>query len=86
MTLGRLGSTFNTDFYILTEDGFQYRVNLDGLEPTTFIIFSNNKGFKLAATGEPSYQSVPLIGGEQNNSLPPSSRSTGRTIRMPAQT
>jgi uncharacterized repeat protein (TIGR01451 family) len=71
LTLGRLGSTFNTDFYVLTEDGFQYRVNLDGLEPTTFIIFSNNKGFKLAATDEPSYQSVPLVGGEQNNSLPP---------------
>lgn len=66
----RLDRPVFSEIYVLTRDGYQYRWNLNGLEPTTFILFSNKKGFKLAATDEPSYESVALEGGENNNLLP----------------
>lgn len=70
-TLSRFERSFFAEVFVLTRDGYQYRWDLNGIQPTTFILFSNKKGFKLTATDEPSYDSVPLIGGEVNNLLPP---------------
>lgn len=71
LTLGGSGRSLETALHVQTADGYLYNWKLNGMEPTTFVLFSNRKGFKTAATGEPSYQSVPLTGGEDNNSLTP---------------
>lgn len=31
--------------YVLTDDGFEYRVDLNGIEPAGFVLYSNNRGF-----------------------------------------
>lgn len=70
LTLANFERPLYAELFVLTKDGYQYRWDLNGIEPTTFILFANRKGFKLTATDEPSYQSVPLTGGETNNLLP----------------
>ena len=71
LTMAQLERPLNSELYVLTQDGYQYRWNLNGVQPTTFILFSNKKGFQLTATDESSYSSVALSGGEVNNLLPP---------------
>ena len=34
-----------SDLYILTADGYQYKVGLNGLDPYGFVLFANNRGF-----------------------------------------
>lgn len=71
LTLGGSGRSLETGLHVQTADGYLYNWTLHGMEPTTFVLFSNRKGFKIAETNEPSYQSVVLTGGEVNNSLDP---------------
>ena len=70
LTLARPARSLYSQLYVLTRDGYMYDWDLNGIQPTTFILFSNKKGFKIAATDAPSYQSVSLLGGEFNNLLP----------------
>ncbi|HEY1024610.1 MAG TPA: Calx-beta domain-containing protein [Sphingobacteriaceae bacterium] len=44
-------------FYVLTNDGYIYKVDANGLAGAQFTFFSNNKGYK-NTDGTPSYQSV----------------------------
>jgi uncharacterized repeat protein (TIGR01451 family) len=65
-------SPLNSEAFVLTEDGFIYRVNLNGQRPAGFIFYANKNGF-LDANGDPIFQSVG-VGGEpiffDNPSLP----------------
>jgi uncharacterized repeat protein (TIGR01451 family) len=55
-------NAFKSLIYILTKDGYQYSINTNGLDPFTFLFFSNNKGFKTTATGNPTYRSYDFTG------------------------
>jgi uncharacterized repeat protein (TIGR01451 family) len=55
-------NAFKSLVYILTKDGYQYSINTNGLDPFTFLFFSNNKGFKTTATGNPTYRSYDFTG------------------------
>ncbi|SHI15759.1 tandem-95 repeat protein, partial [Clostridium magnum] len=35
----------NSDFYVLTKDGYQYKTSMNGVDPNGFMFFSNNRGF-----------------------------------------
>ncbi|MDX1992134.1 MAG: hypothetical protein SF029_07080 [bacterium] len=64
MNMGGLGSLINpvaldSLFYILTNDGYLYSVDLNRMNPFGFIFFGNNKGFQDAA-GQRLYRSVQL--------------------------
>jgi fimbrial isopeptide formation D2 family protein/uncharacterized repeat protein (TIGR01451 family) len=49
------GRQLNSDLYILTQDGYQYRTALNGLDPFGFIFFANAQG--LLSGGQPIYRS-----------------------------
>ena len=67
---GRMYSTFlsistgwgeapiHSRFYVLTKDGYLYKVHLNGIKPYGFIVFANNRGFIDATTGETLNRSV----------------------------
>lgn len=61
MNMGGLDATLSSQVYVLTRDGFRYRVDANGGQPFGFNWFANNKGFTDAA-GTPLYKSVPLAG------------------------
>ncbi|WP_429377316.1 gliding motility-associated C-terminal domain-containing protein [Mucilaginibacter sp. UYCu711] len=48
---------FNGIFYILTKDGYQYKLDNNGQAGNGFSFFVNNKGFR-GASGAASYQSI----------------------------
>jgi gliding motility-associated-like protein/uncharacterized repeat protein (TIGR01451 family) len=48
---------FNGIFYILTKDGYQYKLDNNGQAGNGFSFFANNKGFK-GGSGAASYQSI----------------------------
>ncbi|MBD2740876.1 DUF11 domain-containing protein [Coleofasciculus sp. FACHB-1120] len=52
---------------ILTDEGYLYRIDLNGIDPFGFIFFANNKGFTPTPNGGPIYQSVPLAGSNVYN-------------------
>ena len=61
MNVGGPNANLSSQFYILTRDGFRYRLDANGVQPFGFNLFSNNKGFTDAA-GQPLYHSVDLGG------------------------
>jgi len=58
--MGNFAATLDSEVFILTDDGYQYRVDLNGQQPFGFIFFANNVGFIDQATGESLYRSVQL--------------------------
>ncbi|MEA5419483.1 hypothetical protein VB712_09615 [Spirulina sp. CCNP1310] len=71
---GRLGqgAVFDSRLYVLTEDGFQYRIAFTNLDPDGFTLFANNKGFRNGTTvnSPPIFQSVNLSGDASGNNVP----------------
>ncbi len=59
LNMGDLDVPLSSEAYILTEQGYVYRIDLNGIEPFGFIFFSNNKGFR-RPNGNPFFSSVPL--------------------------
>jgi uncharacterized repeat protein (TIGR01451 family) len=60
-------NAFNSLLYVLTQDGYQYSINTNGLDPNQFVFFSNNKGFKNTATNNPTYLSYDFVGANPGN-------------------
>ncbi|MGA9377731.1 MAG: NEW3 domain-containing protein [Phormidium sp.] len=58
LNMGGNEQKLNSQTFIQTRDGYQYRVGLNGLDPYGFIFFANNKGFTNGSGGPPLYQSV----------------------------
>ncbi len=50
-------NSFNGIFYVITRDGYQYKVNANGLDPFRFLFFSNNKGVYTTVDNKPTYRS-----------------------------
>jgi uncharacterized repeat protein (TIGR01451 family) len=58
------------DLFVLTNDGYVYRIDTNGIDPFGFIFFANAEGVT-DANGQPIYRSVQLIGPPPNTPLPP---------------
>ncbi len=61
MNMGRNNFNVTTIVTILTHDGYQYRVNLNGIDPFGFLFFSNTKGAR-DSTGDALFRSIQLEG------------------------
>jgi uncharacterized repeat protein (TIGR01451 family) len=60
LTIGaNLPSPLTSQTFVLTIDGYLYRIQTNGLDPYSFIFFANNKGFR-DANGNSLFRSVPL--------------------------
>jgi uncharacterized repeat protein (TIGR01451 family) len=59
LNMGAFGQSLAAETFILTEEGYLYRIDLNGIDPFGFIFFSNNRGFR-GADGESLFSSVPL--------------------------
>jgi hypothetical protein len=55
-SMGDFDKKFKGIFYVLTNDGYTYKVDANELAGNTFTFFSNNKGYQ-NADGTPSYES-----------------------------
>ncbi len=66
-------------FYVVTRDGYRYKVQANGLDPAKFIFFSDNKGVFTTADDKPTYRSfdLPLLAANnfRNPNTPDSSTS-----------
>lgn len=60
-------SVLNSAVYVLTEDGYEYEMNFNGMDPFGFLFFSNSRGL-LQQTGS-SYQSLYHSVKSNNNTL-----------------
>jgi uncharacterized repeat protein (TIGR01451 family) len=67
LNLGGNGLELRSKAFILTDEGYQYQIDLNGLDPFGFIFFANNKGFTPNPGGDPIYTSVPLAGSNVYN-------------------
>jgi uncharacterized repeat protein (TIGR01451 family) len=77
LNLGDNGASLSSKVYIQTHDGYNYTVDMNGLDPFGFIFFANNKGFRSQATNNPIYRSLQLT-GKDPESMPP-----GYSIQLP---
>jgi uncharacterized repeat protein (TIGR01451 family) len=59
LNMGANGRPLSSSAFVQTNDGYQYSINLNGIEPFGFIFFANNKGF-IDANGQPLFRSVDL--------------------------
>lgn len=55
-----LADSLSSVFYVVTRDGYHYRVDANGLDPFRFIFFSDNRGVYNTTTGKPTYRSFDL--------------------------
>jgi uncharacterized repeat protein (TIGR01451 family) len=55
-----LADSFSGVFYVITRDGYHYRIDANGLDPFRFIFFSDNRGVYNTTTNKPSYRSFDL--------------------------
>ncbi|MGB3297643.1 MAG: DUF11 domain-containing protein [Phormidesmis sp.] len=56
--------------YVLTKEGYQYSIDLNGLDPFGFIFFSNRNGFFNKTTGNSIFRSLQFINSNPGD-LPP---------------
>jgi len=66
----RNGITASSEFTVLTKEGYQYRLDLNSLDPFGFILFANRNGFFDDTTGDSIFRSLQLFGGNPGQ-LPP---------------
>jgi uncharacterized repeat protein (TIGR01451 family) len=62
-----------SQFYIQTDDGYGYAVDMNGIDPFAFIFFGNAEGI-VDQAGKPVYRSVQLAGTNATQELNPRSR------------
>ncbi|MEQ8995172.1 MAG: DUF11 domain-containing protein [Coleofasciculus sp. B1-GNL1-01] len=58
LNMGSNGRSLNSQLTIQTNQGYQYEIDLNGIDPFGFIFFANSKGFLDSTTGEPSFESI----------------------------
>jgi uncharacterized repeat protein (TIGR01451 family) len=69
MNMGANNVRLRANVYILTIDGYIYRVDMNGLDPFGFIFFANTEGFT-NSFGQSAYRSIQFQGGNTNPTLP----------------
>ncbi|MGO0059115.1 hypothetical protein ACTID9_03715 [Brevibacillus fluminis] len=60
LNMGSNNVQLNSDVYILTKDGYQYKTEMNGMDPYGFIFFANNRGYVNAYDNSTLYHSIPL--------------------------
>ncbi|MEQ9550846.1 MAG: DUF11 domain-containing protein [Coleofasciculus sp. G3-WIS-01] len=58
LNMGGSGRSLRSILTIQTNQGYQYEINLNGIDPFGFIFFANSKGFLEPNTGERSFKSI----------------------------
>ncbi|UJF34192.1 Ig-like domain-containing protein [Paenibacillus hexagrammi] len=58
MNMGSNSKSLNSDLYILTKDGYEYKTSLNGMDPYGFIFMSNNRGYIDKNDGSTLYHST----------------------------
>lgn len=60
--IGGNGRSLSSAFTVLTQEGYQYRTDLNGIDPYGFIFFANRNGFYDTASGDSIFRSLQFIG------------------------
>ncbi|MEL6260622.1 MAG: DUF11 domain-containing protein [Cyanobacteria bacterium J06626_6] len=60
--IGSNGRSLSSRFTVLTREGYQYRVDLNGTDPFGFIFFANRNGFFDTMTGDSIFRSLQFEG------------------------
>ncbi|MEO1509858.1 MAG: DUF11 domain-containing protein [Cyanobacteria bacterium J06633_23] len=60
----------SSEFTVLTKEGYQYRIDLNSIDPFGFIFFANRNGFFDISTGDSIFRSLQLAGSNPG-ALPP---------------
>ena len=68
--MGNNNRSLSSEFTVLTREGYQYRIDLNGVDPFGFIFFANRNGFYDQASGDPIFRSLQLVGPNPGQ-LPP---------------
>ncbi|ANE44418.1 DUF11 domain-containing protein [Deinococcus puniceus] len=58
VNMGNTGQSLSSNVFVQTRDGYQYRVDFNGVDPFGFILVANRTGFTL--NGKPTFQSLQL--------------------------
>jgi hypothetical protein len=58
LSMGSETAALYSEIYVLTKDGYLYRMDLNGIQPYGFMLFANNRGFVDMTTGETLNRSV----------------------------
>jgi S-layer homology domain. len=58
LSMGSGTAALYSEIYVLTKDGYLYRMDLNGIQPFGFMLFANNRGFVDRTTGETLNRSV----------------------------
>jgi uncharacterized repeat protein (TIGR01451 family) len=59
VNMGSNGQSLSSNVYVQTRDGYQYRVDFNGVDPYGFILVANRTGFTF--NGKPTFQSLQLL-------------------------
>ncbi len=73
LNMGANGRSLSSSLYVLTREGYQYSVDLNGLDPFGFLLFANRSGFfdsNSAIPGNSIYRSLQFTGPNPGG-LPP---------------
>lgn len=70
LNMGRNGRSLSSDFTVLTKEGYQYSIDLNGTDPFGFIFFANRNGFFENSSGDSIFRSLQFVGGNPGQ-LPP---------------
>ena len=68
--IGGNGRSLSSQFTVLTREGYQYRIDLNGTDPFGFIFFANRNGFFENSTGDSIFRSLQFVGPNPGQ-LPP---------------
>ena len=72
-------NAMNSQVYFLTYEGFEYKIDLNGLDPFRFLFFANSRGF--TTNGVSAFRSVAQAGAVFQNPLSPDT-ATDKTHKM----
>ncbi|WP_168733510.1 DUF11 domain-containing protein [Deinococcus sp. Arct2-2] len=68
VNMGNTGQSLSSNVYVQTRDGYQYRVDFNGVDPYGFILVANRTGITL--NGKPTFQSLQLPSGSNGAGIP----------------
>ncbi|MEO1622107.1 MAG: DUF11 domain-containing protein, partial [Cyanobacteria bacterium J06632_3] len=60
--MGSNGISLSSEFTVLTKEGYQYRIDLNGIDPFGFIFFANRNGFFENTSGDSIFRSLQFVG------------------------
>ena len=68
--IGGNSRSLSSAFTVLTREGYQYEIDLNGIDPYGFIFFANRNGFYDVSTGDSIFRSLQMVGANIGQSLP----------------